>query len=132
MNDRAWFDNRIISGIQWLATLRLRGTPADDVLAATAKAWIATLWATRLAWEQERDERRIGKAFMALASTCDFWPAPRQLIDALPAVEEVPALPPPKTLPTPDRRAKLLSVRNDLALKLTTVPIKRGNEESAQ
>lgn len=124
-----WLHNCVINGLQWLATLSLRNTPQPDVLPATATAWVQTLWSMPLSWDEHQDRGRMGRAFTALAANRVFWPAPIELLQVMEQRKQPIALPPPKTKPAPDRRAKLLQVRNDLALGLKTLPLDRQNKE---
>lgn len=50
-------------------------------------AWVETL-TVRLDWERERDAGRIRKAFVDMAGTRRSWPAPADLIEALPPPTE--------------------------------------------
>lgn len=122
MRAAPWFRNTIIEGLQWLATLNLRGAPQPDVLPATAEAWVQTLWGMPLLWDEERDGWRISAAFKEVAGTAEFWPAPVVVYKAMPPVRERKSLPPPKTPPAPDRKAALRAVYHRLALKLTSSP----------
>lgn len=70
------------TGLQKLYLLSLDRTPAAELLAGTAQAWLEVLTTGRV-WEKERDTPRIRDAFVTLASTREQWPAPRHFIDAL-------------------------------------------------
>lgn len=124
-----WFRNSIIEGLQWLATLSLRGAPQPDVLPATAEAWVQTLWGMPLLWDEERDGWRISSAFREVAATAEFWPAPVVVYRAMPQVRESPALPPPGVRLSPDRKAALKAVAQRIALKLTSSPTKPTQQE---
>lgn len=78
-----WMRNEVLDGFCKLVTLSLERTPAVDVIAGTAEIWIEALCHGR-EWRQTLDQLRIRKAFIALAATCTVWPAPRQLLDAMP------------------------------------------------
>ena len=85
-----WFRNEVITGIQKLACLGLERQPAAEVLPATVTVWLEVLGSH---WDQETDTPRIRAAFSTLVRTATAWPTPQKLIDALPAREELPALP---------------------------------------
>jgi hypothetical protein len=87
-----WISREIATGLAKLISLRLPGCPASDMIEMTATAWIETLCFNRV-WDEQRDAPRIRHAFMVLGSTCEQWPAPIHLIQHLPKVEELPALP---------------------------------------
>lgn len=79
----AWLLSEIATGLQKLYLLSLDRTPAAELLAGTAHAWLEAIGEGR-EWVQERDESRVRAAFRTLASTCDRWPTPRQFLAALP------------------------------------------------
>ena len=81
-----WLLVEIATGLQKLACLSLDRTPAAELLAGTAHAWMEAVTANN-AFERDRDAHRIRKAFVTLATTRDHWPAPRHFLDALPRVE---------------------------------------------
>jgi len=58
-----------------------------DLLPGTAAAWLETLTNNRV-WDEFRDAPRIRKAFVTLAGSRSTWPAPKDLVDALPASEQ--------------------------------------------
>ncbi|MFK2876918.1 hypothetical protein [Rhodanobacter hydrolyticus] len=80
-----WILHEIAQGLTRLATLSLDRTPAMDVIQGTAMAWREAITEGRQ-FDQQRDRERFRIAFRTLASTCTHWPAPRQLLDALPAI----------------------------------------------
>lgn len=72
-----------MDGLCKLVTLSLERTPCMDLIASTAGTWIEALCHGR-EWRQSLDQLRVRRAFIALAGTCTVWPAPRQLLDAMP------------------------------------------------
>lgn len=103
-----WFHNRVVSGLQFLMSLGLNGTPAAEVVRLTATAWITALWEGGPAWDEQADNARLERAFMALAVKAERWPAPRALLDHLPPRAQQPRLPPPpRQGPSPEVRARL-------------------------
>ena len=88
----AWLENSIIEGLQMLLTLRLRNAPAADTVDAVVDVWVALFVARRIGWDEARDVRRLHRAFAVVGGTVDAWPAPAQVINALPALPELPQL----------------------------------------
>lgn len=67
--------------------LSLDRTPAAELIAGTARAWLEAVTADN-AFDCQRDTPRIRAAFRALAKQRESWPAPRHFIEALPRVEQ--------------------------------------------
>ena len=78
-----WLRNEILDGLSRLMTLSLDRQPAFDVIEGTAHAWLQAVTYQR-EWTQSADQLRVRAAFRWLAGNCTSWPAPRQLIEALP------------------------------------------------
>lgn len=87
----AWFVRVVISGLQRLLALSLVGSPRSDAARLTAQAWTEVLWESAARWDEARDTPRIAMAFKYLARTSVRWPAPVELIEALPPL--LPTLP---------------------------------------
>jgi hypothetical protein len=85
-----WFRVAISEGLIRLVALSLPNTPSHETIELTKEAWIAALYEGRV-WV-EPDAVRIGVAFRALSRKVDRWPAPRMLLDHLPARPELPKL----------------------------------------
>lgn len=98
-----WLAKAVMAGLQRLLALRLRGSPATDMLAGTAKAWLAAIVSRPIAWDEQRDLPRIQRAFIDLSATVDQWPSPKQLMDAMPKSEPIDSrrLPPPRSSSMP-------------------------------
>lgn len=79
--------NELISGLQLMLALRLSGSPAADTVAATATAWEIAL-TTGKEWDEQADAGRFDAAFSVLAGTQRYWPAPCDLLNALPPRSE--------------------------------------------
>lgn len=98
----------MIEGLQTLLTLRLRNAPAADTIDAVVEVWLAVFMTRHVAWREDRDATRIQRAFLAIAGTVDFWPAPVQVLHAMPRPPESVALAAPRTVPMPPEvKAKL-------------------------
>lgn len=83
MDNVQWLNDEIRSGLAKLLCLRLDSTPAEDMVEGTAQAWLTALTHGRV-WDQGRDTARVRGAFDTLLATCERWPIPRQLMEALP------------------------------------------------
>ena len=86
-----WLMDEVVTGLQKLACLSLDRTPAAEVLAGTAQAWMEAITDGR-AWDERRDAERVQAAFRTLGRTVLRWPAPAEFLDALPRI------PPPSAL----------------------------------
>lgn len=121
-----WFHNRIVEGIQLLHSLHLDGRPAAEVVTLTTTGWIDVLWRAPRAWLEARDTERLAAAFFSLSRNVDRWPAPRQLLDHLPAARELPALDERVAPISPARRAELAALQRRLADRQTATPQASG------
>ena len=88
-----------MSGVMGLSLLSLDRSPAADQLEAAAEVWVLALQQGR-DWSEARDAGRIRAGFMRLAAECTRWPAPRQLLDAMPPPPALAALPPRRAVNT--------------------------------
>lgn len=82
-----WIHNAILDGLSRLLCLGLDRTPAADMIAGTAAAWVEAVTAGRT-FDEARDRPRFRAAFVSLAQTRESWPAPKHFLDALPRVEQ--------------------------------------------
>ena len=96
-----WLEVRVIEGLQTLLTLRLRNAPPADTIDAVVEVWLAVFMSRNVAWLEERDAQRIQSAFLTIAGTVDFWPAPVQVFDAMPRPPELMKLAAPRPGPMP-------------------------------
>lgn len=95
-----WFHNAVVEGLQRLQVLGLAGTPGAETVILTAQVWIETLWQARSStWIEARDLPRIAESFRAVAVRADRWPAPRHVLENLPAAAPVAELPAPRIDP---------------------------------
>lgn len=99
-----WIEREVSRGLQGLIALRLPGAPGADTVAMTLDVWLAALGPRAAGWQESPDAARIRQAFGELFRRCTAWPAPRDLLDALPARAPPQALPPPPM--TPEQRAR--------------------------
>lgn len=99
-----WFHEAITRGLQALVVLHLPGGPAYDTVSYTRDVWVKTLWDAPVEWDRNADEKRLETAFNRIARNADRWPAPRQLLEHMPARPQPPALPGPKLSEEQKRR----------------------------
>lgn len=80
-----WFRRTVADGLKVLVALSLPYEPALDLMPATKNLWIHLLWNCGKVWQEGVDEPRILEAFTRLATRIERWPAPKQLLEVLPA-----------------------------------------------
>lgn len=83
-NDQDWTLRELGTGLKKLLCLRLDGCPAEDAVGGTLLGWyeaIASRWA-----DEETDAPRVQEGFRVLMRTCKHWPAPAELVEAMPPV----------------------------------------------
>jgi hypothetical protein len=86
----------------------------------TVGTWIESLTFNRV-WDEERDTPRIRYAFKVLCTSCDHWPAPKNLIEHLPSVHELTALP-AKVVSDEVAQENIAKIKAMLAESLCPVP----------
>jgi phosphomannomutase len=79
-----WFKDAVISGLQMLMALRLRNSPSAETMQALTKVWLTALSTRPIEWDEKLDLPRLKKAFTELAARSTHWPAPADLIAAMP------------------------------------------------
>ena len=84
--DTRWLSEAIRKGFLRLTALSLSFQPGPDVIAGTVRVWHDALL-FRGVGDPRRDPSRIDAAFQHLAAHCRFWPAPEDLVAALPPIE---------------------------------------------
>ncbi len=87
-----WLKNTIGKGIAMLLLLRMKNSPPDDAIKPTLQVWLQVI-TYKKEWIQELDQWRIEEAFMHIAKTCDWFPTPKQLLEAMPP-RQIKVLPP--------------------------------------
>lgn len=83
-----WIHDAILDGLSRLLCLGMDRTPAADMIAGTAAAWVEAITTGR-SFDEARDRPRFRAAFVTLAQTREMWPQPKHFLDALPRVEQV-------------------------------------------
>lgn len=89
-----WIKPILGKGFAILLTLRLKNSPAEDMVRPTLETWFKVITFKR-GWEQSLDQWRFEEAFMYLAQTCEWFPAPKHLLEAMPP-RRMKALPEPQ------------------------------------
>lgn len=105
-----WFYQAISNGLRALVVLHLPGAPGHETVAFTEDVWVQVLWTANIDWQEHQDANRLNRAFILLARQADRWPAPRALLELLPARPEPAALPAPRV-----SRAQAEQARKTLA-----------------
>lgn len=83
-----WFYRSISTGLAALVVLHLPGAPSHEVISYTEDVWVRALWSANVAWQEDLDAPRLAEAFLRLTRQVDRWPAPRALLELLPARPE--------------------------------------------
>ncbi len=99
----------VISGLQRLITLRLRGHPPMETITAVAEVWLDALHSCG-DWDDQRHLNGLIEAFKQAEATLDHFPAPAEIRRLKPTVvDTAPKLPPP-----PQDRGKINQVLADI------------------
>lgn len=91
-----WMGEIVKYHMERLRLLNLDGAPPGVAMGEVTRIWAETLVSGKADWHRELDAPRLHHAFLKLTRQADRWPAPRHLLDALPA------RPQPKALPLPE------------------------------
>lgn len=102
-----WLLAEISKGLQFLYVLSLDRTPGHDTIRGTALAWYASLTHGRV-WSEQHDRTRIEHAFHSLGQTVTRWPAPADLLRALPPSGQLQLAGPESRPADPEYLRKLL------------------------
>ena len=89
-----WINDAVLDGLSALVALRLRNTPAEDMIELTADIWVRAF--RQRVFIQETDEPRIRAAFDLIFPKIREWPAPLDVIELMPPRPERLKLPPPE------------------------------------
>ena len=103
---KPWLMEIISKQLAILLSLSLRNAPDPvTVKTYTIEAWYLSFEACGQFYSQERDAERLLKAFKRLLPTLKFWPAPSDILDLLPKIEESLQLEHDKPLTSDERKA---------------------------
>ena len=114
-----WFRVAISEGLIRLVALSLPNTPPAETIELTKEAWIAALYEGRV-WV-DTDAGRLTAGFRSLARKVDRWPAPRLLLEHLPARPEYAKLSGPSLSPD-ERQANRERIRDMMYRALKVIP----------
>lgn len=103
-----WMVAEMAEGLQRLVLLRLEGAASADSIAGVAMAWADAMMVVGIAWDEAQDVPRLKMAFRLLASRLERWPAPKHLLEALPARPEPRKLPAPPATEADRERARVM------------------------
>lgn len=118
-----WLENSVIEGLQMLLTLRLRNAPASDTIDAVVDVWVALFAARPIGWDEQRDTPRLHQAFAKVGGKLDYWPAPANVLEAMPPPPIQPLLRPPKsTIPPHEHQRRMDKVKALLERKTVRTP----------
>lgn len=101
-----WIRGEVADGLQALLSLRLRNTPAEDMIELTADIWVQAL-ALRVSAETI-DAPRIREGFRLIFPRIREWPAPIDVIELMPPRPARAALPAPPEVAQCDSRVRLM------------------------
>lgn len=113
-----WLVAEMAEGLQRLVLLRLDGAASADSIAGVALAWADAMMVAGISWDEGLDAPRIKMAFRLLAARLERWPAPKHLLEALPARPEPLKLPepPPSEADRERARAMLATIAKKLRM----------------
>jgi len=99
-----WLRRAISAGLQALVAQSLKGAPGVDTIARTADIWYVAM--TRACTIEEVDTPRIRAGFERLFACVKEWPAPRDLLDLMPARPARVSLPAPEPTEADKRKGR--------------------------
>lgn len=113
-----WLVAEMAEGLQRLVLLRLDGAASADSIAGVALAWADAMMVAGISWDEALDAPRLKMAFRLLAARLERWPAPKHLLEALPARPEPLKLPepPPSEADRERARAMLATIAKKLRM----------------
>lgn len=103
-----WLVAEMAEGFQRLVLLRLEGSPSADSIPGVAMAWADAMMVVGIAWDEAQDVPRLKMAFRLLSARLDRWPAPKHLLEALPARPEPLKLAAPPATEADRERARVM------------------------
>lgn len=113
--------NEILNGIELLLAVRLRWAPTKtDDIERVGAAWLVAAAAAKVYWDDSRDPPRIRAAFASLTGTVRDWPAPADMLAALPVLRPPLALAYKRPPPTPEQRKKAAEIMQQIKALVRT------------
>lgn len=92
--NRDWIRIAVADGLEGLLALRLKNTPAEDMIELTADIWVHA-FSQRVSVESI-DAPRIREGFMQIFPRIREWPAPLDVLELMPDRPPQPLLLPPE------------------------------------
>jgi hypothetical protein len=92
-----WLGEFVQDAIIKLLAMRLDGMPSHETSDLTTIAWVEIILKSQREWVQDLDLPRLKAALDIVQRRAARWPAPRDLIDAMPPRSYPRALPKPRT-----------------------------------
>lgn len=102
-----WLGEIVKYHMERLRLLNLDGSPAGVAMGEVTRIWAETLAASGN-YDEALDAGRFHTAFMTLARVRESWPAPKHLLEALPARPEPRKLPAPPATEADRERARVM------------------------
>lgn len=120
-----WIRAEVSDGLSILVSLRLKNTPAEDMIEITAGGWFIA-FSHRLGSlaSAQIDAPRIREAFRKTFPQVREWPAPVDVIERLPQRPAVAALPAPQ-VSEEQHRENVIKVKAMLAGLMDKLYVKR-------
>lgn len=117
----------MLEGLRGLCVLRLRNTPAAEMIVPLSKIWYEAFMSYPVSWDEEQDVKRLQTMFVACAATCEEFPSPAVAYRLLKPREQRLALARPVSNTMSEQNKKMLS---DLMSKLTRkMTVKKTNTD---
>lgn len=105
--ENKWFRDLILSELQTLQLMRLKGAPSEDTIVLVGYLWVEALWDGKK-WEIS-DKERIEKAFLEIRKTAKEWVQPITVLEYLPKKASLLALSAPIPKYDPQKAAANLA-----------------------
>jgi hypothetical protein len=108
-----WINDAVMDGLSALIALRLKNTPAEEMIDLTADIWLRAF--RQRAFIREVDEPRIRAAFDMIFPRIREWPAPLDVIELMPP--RPPQLALPELVVSDEQHAENVAKVKDLMAK---------------
>ena len=102
-----WLGEIVKYHMERLRLLNMDASPPGVAMSEVTRIWAETI-AVSGVYDEELDAPRFHSAFMTLQRTLERWPAPKRLLEALPARPEPLKLPPPPATEADRERARVM------------------------
>ncbi len=102
-----WLGEIVKYHMERLRLLNLDASPPGVAMGEVTRIWAETIAASG-EFDEEEDSPRFHAAFLTLQRTLERWPAPKHLLEALPARPEPRKLPAPPATEADRERARVM------------------------